>query len=157
MHPPFGFSLFFLRSVAAREPYKDRVTGAAIAPITTGQIYWGAVPFVCIQVIMIALTIAFPGMVTRYKDETPPAMESAPTPDANAPDFNAAPNFGGSIAPTPQGGGSNDTSDQPNFGGTPQPDATPPDGGTPNFGATPAQPDTSQPDPSQPAAPNFGG
>jgi Tripartite ATP-independent periplasmic transporter, DctM component len=67
MHPPFGFSLFYLRSVAAREPYLDRVTGATIAPITTGQIYWGAAPFVMIQVIMIGLTIAFPGMVTRYK------------------------------------------------------------------------------------------
>ena len=67
MHPPFGFSLFYLRSVAAREPYLDRVTGETIAPITTGQIYWGAAPFVMIQVIMIGLTIAFPGMVTRYK------------------------------------------------------------------------------------------
>ena len=28
MHPPFGFALFYLRSVAAREPYKDRVTGS---------------------------------------------------------------------------------------------------------------------------------
>ena len=69
MHPPFGFSLFYLRSVAPKEPYVDRVTGAEIAPITTAQIYWGALPFVVIQVIMIALTIAFPGMVTRYKAE----------------------------------------------------------------------------------------
>ena len=53
MHPPFGFALFYLRSVAARVPYLDRVTGKTIEPITTGQIYWGAVPFVCIQVIMI--------------------------------------------------------------------------------------------------------
>ena len=27
MHPPFGFALFYLRSVAAREPFKDKVTG----------------------------------------------------------------------------------------------------------------------------------
>jgi TRAP-type mannitol/chloroaromatic compound transport system permease large subunit len=67
MHPPFGFALFYLRSVAARVPYLDKVTGKTIQPITTGQIYWGAVPFVCIQVLMIGLTIAFPGMVTRYK------------------------------------------------------------------------------------------
>ncbi|WP_292270116.1 TRAP transporter large permease subunit, partial [Mesorhizobium sp.] len=67
MHPPFGFALFYLRSVAARVPYLDRITGKQIAPITTGQIYWGAVPFVCIQVIMIGLTIAFPQMVMRYK------------------------------------------------------------------------------------------
>jgi len=67
MHPPFGFALFYLRSVAARVPYLDKVTGKRIEPITTGQIYWGAVPFVVIQVIMIGLTIAFPQMVMRYK------------------------------------------------------------------------------------------
>lgn len=67
MHPPFGFALFYLRSVAARVPYLDRLTGKQIAPVTTGQIYWGAVPFVCIQVIMIGLTIAFPQMVMHYK------------------------------------------------------------------------------------------
>jgi TRAP-type mannitol/chloroaromatic compound transport system permease large subunit len=67
MHPPFGFALFYLRSVAAREPYLDRITGQRIAGVTTGQIYWGAVPFVVIQMIMVALTIAFPQMVTHYK------------------------------------------------------------------------------------------
>src|SRR5438045_3374566 len=67
MHPPFGFAQFYLRSHAATDPYKDRVTGKMLEPVTTGQIYWGAVPFVCIQVIMIGLTIAFPQMVMRYK------------------------------------------------------------------------------------------
>jgi len=64
MHPPFGFALFYLRSVAAIEAYKDRVTGKLTAPVTTGQIYWGAVPFVIIQIIMVALIIAFPGLVS---------------------------------------------------------------------------------------------
>ncbi len=67
MHPPFGFALFYLRSVAPREPYLDRVTGARMEPVTTGQIYWGAVPFVFIQVIMVVLVIMFPGMVMHYK------------------------------------------------------------------------------------------
>lgn len=67
MHPPFGFALFFLRSVAAKVPYVDRVTGKMMQPVTTGQIYWGAVPFVCIQLVMVALIILFPGMVTHYK------------------------------------------------------------------------------------------
>ena len=67
MHPPFGFALFYLRSVAARVPYIDKITRKQIAPVTTGQIYWGAVPFVCIQIIMIGLTIAFPQMVMHYK------------------------------------------------------------------------------------------
>src|SRR5688572_4691875 len=65
--PPFGFALFYLRSVAARVPYMDRITGKKIQPVTTGQIYWGAVPFVCIQVLMVGLTIAFPQMVMHYK------------------------------------------------------------------------------------------
>ena len=67
MHPPFGFALFYLRSVAAKVPYLDRVTGKRMEPITTGQIYYGAIPFVIIQCIMVALVILFPGMVTHYK------------------------------------------------------------------------------------------
>ena len=65
MHPPFGFALFYLRSVAPTEDYKDRLTGQSIAKISTGQIYWGAVPFVVIQVVMVGLIIAFPGIVSR--------------------------------------------------------------------------------------------
>ncbi len=71
MHPPFGFALFYLRSVAAREPFKDKVTGKMTAPVTTGQIYWGAVPFVVIQCIMVGFVIAFPGMVMHYKGTGP--------------------------------------------------------------------------------------
>jgi tripartite ATP-independent transporter DctM subunit len=67
MHPPFGFALFYLRSVAAREPYIDRLTGKRMEPVTTGQIYWGAVPFVVIQCLMVALVILFPQMVLHYK------------------------------------------------------------------------------------------
>jgi TRAP-type mannitol/chloroaromatic compound transport system permease large subunit len=65
MHPPFGFALFYLRSVAPTEDYKDRISGQMTARITTGQIYWGAVPFVVIQIVMVALIIAFPGIVSR--------------------------------------------------------------------------------------------
>jgi tripartite ATP-independent transporter DctM subunit len=67
MHPPFGFALFYLRSVAPAKDYLDKVTGRLTARVTTGQIYWGAVPFVLIQVIMIGLVIAFPQMVMVYK------------------------------------------------------------------------------------------
>jgi tripartite ATP-independent transporter DctM subunit len=67
MHPPFGFALFYLRSVAPREPFNDRVTGKRTEGVTTGQIYWGAVPFVVIQVIMVLLVILFPAMVMHYK------------------------------------------------------------------------------------------
>jgi len=67
MHPPFGFALFYLRSVAPRDSFLDRVTGKLTPGVTTGQIYWGAVPFVVIQLIMVISVIMFPGMVTHYK------------------------------------------------------------------------------------------
>ena len=67
MHPPFGFALFYLRSVAPREPYIDRVSGKRTEGITTGQIYWGAIPFVVLQLIMVLLVIFFPTTVTHYK------------------------------------------------------------------------------------------
>ena len=67
MHPPFGFSLFYLRSVAPSRAYKDRVTGATIAPVTSGQIYRGALPFLGIQLVMVILVMTFPQLVTHYK------------------------------------------------------------------------------------------
>ena len=51
MHPPFGFALFYLRSVADKS-------------IKTADIYRGAIPFVIIQLVMVGLVIAFPGLVT---------------------------------------------------------------------------------------------
>jgi len=69
MHPPFGFALFYLRSVAPAKEYTDRVTKKQIQPVTTMQIYWGAVPFVLIQIIMVGLIIAFPGIVSSGLDK----------------------------------------------------------------------------------------
>jgi tripartite ATP-independent transporter DctM subunit len=56
MHPPFGFALFFLRSVAP-------------SSVKTTDIYWGAVPFVLIQVVMVGLVIVFPQLVTAGLDK----------------------------------------------------------------------------------------
>lgn len=56
MHPPFGFSLFFLRSVAPKE-------------VKTSDIYWGAIPFVIIQLMMVGLLITFPQLVTSGLDQ----------------------------------------------------------------------------------------
>jgi tripartite ATP-independent transporter DctM subunit len=64
MHPPFGFALFYLRSVAPHEDYTDKVTKKPISRVTIEQIYWGSVPFVIIQIIMVGLIIAFPGLVS---------------------------------------------------------------------------------------------
>jgi len=71
MHPPFGFALFYLRSVAPRTEYVDKVLGKRLAPVTTGQIYWGAVPFVVIQLVMVAILIAFPDLVMAGLDSGP--------------------------------------------------------------------------------------
>jgi hypothetical protein len=51
LHPPFGFALFYLRSVAPKS-------------VKTSDIYWGAIPFVVIQVLMVSTVIAFPNLVT---------------------------------------------------------------------------------------------
>ena len=98
MHPPFGFALFYLRSVAPVREYVDKISGRMTPPVTTGQIYWGAVPFVVIQVIMVALVIAFPGMVTSSleKSTVDPSkiqielqQEEAPSQEEAPPDFSA--------------------------------------------------------------------
>ena len=69
LHPPFGFALFFLRSVAPEKPYLDRVTKKIMEPVTTMQIYKGAIPFVLIQLSMVAILIAFPQLVTGSLDK----------------------------------------------------------------------------------------
>ncbi|HMA09743.1 MAG TPA: TRAP transporter large permease subunit, partial [Ramlibacter sp.] len=69
MHPPFGFALFYLRSVAPAKEYTDRLTRKLIQPVTTMQIYWGAVPFVLIQIIMVGLIIFFPAIVSSGLDK----------------------------------------------------------------------------------------
>ena len=131
MHPPFGFALFYLRSVAPKEPYNDKVTGIKMEPVTTGQIYWGAVPFVIIQCIMVGLVISFPQMVMHYKS-------TAPDVDMSKIEIKI-PTFGGGIPGLPglpgglgTPGGSSPFGPPPSFG-------TPPNlGAPPGLGAPPA-------------------
>jgi TRAP-type mannitol/chloroaromatic compound transport system permease large subunit len=68
--PPFGFALFYLRSVAAKSDYKDRVTGQTIPAVTTPQIYKGSIAFIVLQVIMVAAIVAVPAMVVGGIGET---------------------------------------------------------------------------------------
>ncbi|MCC6193798.1 MAG: TRAP transporter large permease subunit, partial [Burkholderiales bacterium] len=56
MHPPFGFALFYLRGVAPKE-------------VKSSDIYWGALPWVGLQLILVALVIAFPKQVTMFLDK----------------------------------------------------------------------------------------
>ncbi|HSI47405.1 MAG TPA: TRAP transporter large permease subunit [Ideonella sp.] len=99
MHPPFGFALFYLRSVAPTEDYPDRLSGRMIAKVTTGQIYWGAVPFVLIQILMVAMIIAFPNLVSggiakhAEVDTSHTVIEAAPDSD-NHIEMDAAKLFG---------------------------------------------------------------
>ena len=96
--PPFGFALFYLRSVAAKFDYKDRVTGQLIPSVKTTEIYKGSIAFIILQLIMVVSVIAFPVLVTggmsKDKDlsaeqimqqlEMPPAANAAdPTADAD--------------------------------------------------------------------------
>lgn len=107
MHPPFGFALFYLRSVAPAVPFIDKITGKETEPVTTAQIYWGAVPFVLIQIVMVGLTIVFPGMVTHYKNSEievkDPSKVQIILPPSNGvggvPNFGTPPNFGPSQPP----------------------------------------------------------
>jgi tripartite ATP-independent transporter DctM subunit len=92
MHPPFGFALFYLRSVAPEGKYVDRVSGKTMDGVTTAEIYWGAIPFVVIQVIMVGIVILFPGLVLGGLDNGPKVDPSkikielqAPTSDDAAP------------------------------------------------------------------------
>ena len=105
--PPFGFALFYLRSVAAKVDYKDRVTGATIRAVTTTQIYKGSIAFIILQLCMVAAVVAFPGLVTGGMDkvetidadkalesmglpEPAPAKPEAPGEAAAAPDAAAS-------------------------------------------------------------------
>jgi tripartite ATP-independent transporter DctM subunit len=53
--PPFGFALFYLRSVAP-------------ADVKTVDIYKGIVPFVCVQLVALLIVIAFPGLTTLLRE-----------------------------------------------------------------------------------------
>jgi tripartite ATP-independent transporter DctM subunit len=56
MHPPFGFALFYLRGIAPPS-------------VKTSEIYWGAIPWVVLQVILVAIVILWPGSVTYWIDK----------------------------------------------------------------------------------------
>ena len=56
MHPPFGFALFYLRGIAP-------------ATVRSRDIYWGAIPWVILQLMLVGIVIAFPEIVTAFLDK----------------------------------------------------------------------------------------
>ena len=67
--PPFGFALFYLRSIAPKKEWKDEVTGRLLPAVKTLEIYKGAIPYIIIQFAIIILVIMNPGLVTHYKGD----------------------------------------------------------------------------------------
>ncbi|SSC71842.1 unnamed protein product [Ciceribacter sp. T2.26MG-112.2] len=105
--PPFGFSLFYLRSIAPAGKWKDKVTGKTMDGMKTLDIYKGVFPYIIIQFLAIMVVIAFPGLVMRYKGDAPtinPADVQIEVPGFGqgggmtlpplGSDGNGAPNFG---------------------------------------------------------------
>jgi hypothetical protein len=90
--PPFGFALFYLRSVAPRNDYPDRVTGRKIAAVSTTEIYKGGLAFIVIQLLMVVMVIAFPGLVVGDSQKAPVDLDKI--------ELEAAP--GGYGEPSPQ-------------------------------------------------------
>ncbi|HYI06928.1 MAG TPA: TRAP transporter large permease subunit, partial [Reyranella sp.] len=58
MHPPFGFALFYLRGIAPKS-------------VKSSDIYLGAIPWVLLQLLLVAVLIFWPGMVTMWLDKAP--------------------------------------------------------------------------------------
>lgn len=152
--PPFGFSLFFLRSIAPANSWLDKVTGKKIAGIKTVEIYRGAIPFIIIQIIVIFAVIFFPGLVMHYKDSAPdvdPSTIQIEIPGGPGTGSMGLPPLGGVGAPS-------GTSSQPNFGlpplnlGGPEGTAAPAPA-QPSFGLPPLNLGGDAPAQTAPAAP----
>jgi TRAP-type mannitol/chloroaromatic compound transport system permease large subunit len=85
--PPFGFALFYMRSVAPDRPYTDKVTGKVLAGIKTTDIYRGAVAFILLQIIMIIVVVAFPHLsITAAGPKVDPNSIDIQIPFGGAPD-----------------------------------------------------------------------
>jgi hypothetical protein len=63
MHPPFGFALFYLRGVAP-------------SSVKSSDIYWGALPWVGLQLILVAIIIFVPETVTYFVDKPTAVIDS---------------------------------------------------------------------------------
>ncbi|HEV7434807.1 MAG TPA: TRAP transporter large permease subunit [Pseudorhizobium sp.] len=165
--PPFGFSLFFLRSIAPASPWLDKVTKKTMPAMKTTEIYKGVFPYIVIQFVMILVVIFFPGLVMHYKAETPaanPADFQIEIPGFGGQN-NSGPNFGLPPIGGQEGSGGAGGGNAPNLGlpplglggGQQAPNSaapvTPPTLGLPPLDLGGQQP---EPQPAKPAAPQIG-
>jgi tripartite ATP-independent transporter DctM subunit len=81
MHPPFGFALFYLRGIAP-------------ASVKTIDIYWGAIPWVVLQVILVVIVIFWPGSVTYWISRGPTIDPSKVQIEIQQPDMPPPLDFG---------------------------------------------------------------
>ena len=58
MHPPFGFALFYLRAIASNE-------------VKTSDIYWGSLPWIALQLLLVGIMIFWPETVTYWISDAP--------------------------------------------------------------------------------------
>jgi tripartite ATP-independent transporter DctM subunit len=83
MHPPFGFALFYLRGIAPPE-------------VKSSDIYWGAIPWVILQVMLVIVVIFWPQSVTYWIDKgtgVDPSTVRIEVPLPDMPDEDAQPVF----------------------------------------------------------------
>lgn len=90
MSPPFGFSLFFLRSVVPTEPYVDEISGETIPGVKTTTIYRGVLPFIGIHILLMILVASFPQTV-KFFDRDVVELDSSEVDS----ELNNIPGFGG--------------------------------------------------------------
>jgi len=88
MHPPFGFALFYLRAIAPKE-------------VKSSSIYWGAIPWVLLQLVMVGIVIAFPQLVTAFLDKPSDVDATKIQIEIPPSDFQPEQNKGGEEAPPP--------------------------------------------------------
>ena len=65
MHPPFGFALFYLRGIADTLYKEKRIE----KPVLSSDIYLGSIPWVLMQVLLVAIVIFVPESVTMFLDK----------------------------------------------------------------------------------------
>ncbi|VAW18150.1 TRAP dicarboxylate transporter, DctM subunit, unknown substrate 6, partial [hydrothermal vent metagenome] len=127
--PPFGFALFYLRSIAPKKEWLDKVSGKKLPGVKTLEIYKGAVPYIIIQFIIIVIVIMFPGLVTHYKGNKAPVDIN--TIEITVPSFGGALDNPGSMGPpgSLQLQNPSSLSGPPSFGNEPAQNPPPANGG----------------------------